>query len=235
MNSNDVLDKDPIKKWIIRLIIIAFVILLVQNGALVIFLGYLIVPFYIIDVIGFLLLAVGYLLYSSQKVEQKRYYFIGGLCLLGWVICRVLYQFIIPLLLLPQLLEECASYPNILSIHFDFFLGYTCPSLPLWTTAAAVMTNFIFLGGLALALGSIVIWRTQKDKKGQIIFMVYGVCNAIVITLFALTRFPAVNMSTPLESIGGTILYLAKGFIVPLLGVIAFFLMLRATYKLGDI
>ena len=85
-----------------NLIRIAFVILLVQNGILVIpYVGFSIslyfLSFFPIDLIGFLLLAGGYILYSTQEVEYKRYYFIGGLCILVWAICRVLYQYILPL------------------------------------------------------------------------------------------------------------------------------------------
>ncbi|MFX1535140.1 MAG: hypothetical protein ACFFDI_13025 [Promethearchaeota archaeon] len=239
MNSNDILNKERIKKWTVRLLSIAFVILLVQNGALVILVGYFITPSYIIDLIGFLLLAGGYLLYSTQEVEHKRYYFLGGLCILGWTICRVLYQFIIPFLFIPQLVELCPEDYSISTaadywmIFIRFFAGVKCPFLPLWTT---VMTVSIFIGGLALALGSIAIWRTQKEKKGHEMFMVYGVCNALVISLFAVTGFPMMEpffggyekhiFVTQLILI---VLYFLKGSIVPFLGVIAF------SYKLKDI
>ncbi|MFX1252627.1 MAG: hypothetical protein ACFFCZ_13560, partial [Promethearchaeota archaeon] len=213
-----------------NLLRIAFVILLVQNGSLVIYVGYFILVFFPIpiDLIGFLLLAGSYLLYSTQEVKNKRYYFFGGLCVLGWAICRVLYQYIIPFLFMPYL-KICPEAKNWLDywgvIHF--FLGIKCPGLPLLTTA---MTIFIFLGGISLALGSITIWSAQKGNWGHRLFMVYGVCNAIVISLFVVTGFPSMGILAPPGTNALCMnLYLLKGFVVPLLGVIAFYPMCKGS------
>ncbi|MFX1252626.1 MAG: hypothetical protein ACFFCZ_13555 [Promethearchaeota archaeon] len=225
VNNNDLRDRYS------NLIRIALVILLVQNGILVIPLGLVIyiyiLPIFPIDLIGFLLLAGGYLLYSTQEVEYKRYYFLGGLCILGWAICRVLYQYIIPFMFMPYVVKICPWAKNWLGywVFIHFFLGVKCPGLPLWATAMIIS---IFIGGIALTLGSIVIWRTQKENWGHRLFMVYGVCNAIVISLFVVTGFP--RMSTFGSNFGLCMtLYLLKGFVVPLLGVIAFYPMCKGS------
>ncbi|MFX0062109.1 MAG: hypothetical protein ACFFC7_07960 [Candidatus Hermodarchaeota archaeon] len=133
MNSNDILDNSRINKWAVGLIRISYWILLIQNIPFVNIIMYFnIIPFFPIDLIAFLLLAGGYLLYSTQEVEHKRSYFLGVLGLLGWSICRVLYQYIIPFGLRLWLWEEFPYFPWS-GAFLQFFGGVKYPDSLFWT------------------------------------------------------------------------------------------------------
>ncbi|MFX0062108.1 MAG: hypothetical protein ACFFC7_07955 [Candidatus Hermodarchaeota archaeon] len=96
----------------------------------------------------------------------------------------------------------------------------------------------IFIGGLALALGIIAIWSTQKEKRGHQLFMVYGICNIIVISLFVVMGFPSWSMDFPGTTslrIISFFLCSLKGVLVPLLGVMAFAVIQNETTTLEDI
>ncbi|MFX0050597.1 MAG: hypothetical protein ACFFAJ_01815 [Candidatus Hodarchaeota archaeon] len=191
-----------------------------------------------LDLLGFSLLAIGYILYSTPISEKKLYYLSGGVFIVGWVIIRIISQYIFPFVLLengrayfdmlevltPQpwgggLEEAIRDKPHLLTYRYDLI----------------VMWNFIF-GGLSLGVGSILIWRAQSGKEGRL-FMIYGLINLIAVLMYIpLFLWPYLLQTG--EYVSTSVLIpgvLMKGFLVPIIAVIAFRFLRRESKKLIEI
>ena len=80
---------------------IGYYTLIIQNLLIIIpIYGLLVAAFIPIEIIGFLLIAIGFLLRSRRISKYRNNFLLGGMYLIGWIICRISYQFIIPTKLL---------------------------------------------------------------------------------------------------------------------------------------
>ena len=97
----------------IKLLRIAFLVLLCQNILIFFSLNSTITFFIVftVDLLGFFLLSVGYILFA-QISAKKKVILGGGLCLLGWVMVRIIYQYILPIIHLEDFDKIHFSMPN---------------------------------------------------------------------------------------------------------------------------
>jgi hypothetical protein len=206
-----------------RLLKTAFTFLVIQNVLLTLglflYFTYKFPLFYLLlnlDLLGFLLVAIGFILYSTQITEYKKYYFGCGLCFLGWLLCRLLAQYIIPFVFLQR---GEAFYDLLMSFRWGGLdLGtpesrlsdklYILPSIHIQR-----MMYLIILGGVLLGIGSILVFCAQRDLKG-LTFMIYGIINLIGVYFLV----PFQNLDTAPDAQGTMI----KVFIVPVLGILVF-------------
>jgi len=181
-----------------------------------------------LDIIGFLLLGIGYVTYQTLDIDKKKIYFIGGICIILWVICRFLWQFILTGNLLGDLYNYLQTPTGAMGV------------LELWGEPLDDIKLPFFIGGLALCIASIVIFRT-KEEANERWFMIYGINNMIAILLISLPLiiYPVFELmiagSEPSQILGLFILapyfgLFMKLFVIPLSGVLAF-LKLLLKYK----
>jgi len=177
-----------------------------------------------LDLAGFFLLAAGYILYSTQDTKAKRFYFIGGLCILGWVSCRILVQFILPIDFLNIYVTNFPAF-----IENLFFGGISVISEPpTIIDSPSIIMSFIFLiGGIVLAISTIFIWlgsivsRNENEKPGitSRIFLIFGISNMIAILLLVLRHIICSNC--PQALLFFQVAISLKGIVI-LLGIVAF-------------
>jgi hypothetical protein len=206
---------------------IAALILVVQNviipglflRIIPISIGFLIV--FNLDLVGFLLLAIGYLRYSTQGVEKKWFYRSGAMCILGWFGCRILVQYILPLGVLPL---------NLYITDFNTFIKSFIPSgvfdAPYPNPVpSSTMVVIVLIGTVLLSIGAGWIWRTQQETSGRL-FLLFGVLNVvaviIVIPYNAIISGAMDYHRWRIEYVMGWVL---KGLVVPIIGAITFYLM----------
>ncbi len=219
----------------ILLIQVASLILLVQNLLIslpaitvisllkpsnFVFYSFVSILFYV-DIIGFLLLGFGYMAYPTDKPYEKKIYLTCSFCIILWVICRGIWQFLITENHLGNLynyLQTPTSEMGILEL-----LGQPLPDIKFP----------LLIGGLALGLGSIFLFRIRKEHDRRL-FMIYGVINMIAVCLISLPiiiydmySFLALDSISPLE-ITAIFIYapyfglLLKLIFIPLLGALTF-------------
>ncbi|MFW9995011.1 MAG: hypothetical protein ACFFD4_23420, partial [Candidatus Odinarchaeota archaeon] len=166
-----------------------------------------------LDVIGFFLLAIGYFFNAKLNSERTGLYLFGALSFFGWFICRLLNQYI---LFLFQPLFEITDFRTFLRSmipYMDWTQSYPTPS--------AVMLVLYILGSGFLAIGSILIARSEKVSR---LFMVYGIMNFLAVLLQTFEPLEGVLSGEPEFSwflmmlLGASM----KGLLIPLLGVITF-------------
>lgn len=200
----------------ILLLKIALIILLVQNFLIVA--SPIVGPDFFnlvwyIDIIGFLLLGVGYVLYSMHEVnEKKNLFLLGGLLIVGWVIFRILWQFI---------LIQGLNITDVSIEAIEDFVG----------SLISMMYSFI-LGAVVLGVGSVLIWKAQDGQDG-LFFMIFGVVNLAAVLMIFFPLFGATAETADTGALLIVIGFLIKLLVVPVLGIIAFFLMFQNSDKLA--
>ncbi len=184
-----------------------------------------------LDIIGFLLLGIGYTTFMTPDFEEKKPYLITGICIILWVVCRLLWQFFLTGNLLGDLNNYLQTPTGAMGI------------LELWAEPLDDIKFPFFIGGLALSFASIMLFRARKEVEERL-FMVYGINNMIAVLLIflPLISFPIFNLFTSITAGSGPSSILGlfilapyfglfmKLFIIPLLGVLSF-LKLLLKYK----
>ena len=177
-----------------------------------------------LDLAGFFLLASGYILYSTQETRAKRFYLAGGSCILGWVFCRLIIQYILPI---DFLNVHVTDFPTFMGSLFLGGIKVTTEPPSIMDPPSSIMSFIFLLGGIVLAIGTIFTWLgslvsrkgNEKPEIASSIFMIYGVTNMIAISLLVLRH--AICPSCPQALIFVNVAVPMKGIIVPL-GIIAF-------------
>ncbi|MFX0173110.1 MAG: hypothetical protein ACFE9L_14450, partial [Candidatus Hodarchaeota archaeon] len=234
----------------ILLIKIGSLILLVQN---ILILGFVylfqrmqsfkemeIITFFIfhLDLLGFLLLAVGYLCFSNQSLDEKPSYLYGGLALLGWVISRIITQYVIPFGIILHEYQEPLDYQT-----FAFYLIYRgvyeiwyaiyYPGKEYIDLPPLILILSFILVGILLFLGSHFIQRARDDKSGSF-FKWYGILNLMTIFSLLFVYYQEINLLGVFINNYVTIYlsFLFKIVGIPILGIITFFFMFQESSNL---
>ena len=234
----------PPKNNGILLIQVASLILLVQNLLIslpaitvisfldpsnFVFYSFVSILFYV-DIIGFLLLGFGYMAYPTDNPDEKKIYLTSSFCIILWVICRGIWQFLITNNHLGNLYNYLQTPTGAMGI-FEM-LGQPLPDIKFP----------LLIGGLALGLGSIFLFRVRKEPDRRM-FMNYGIINMIAVCLISLPiiiydmySFISGDSITPLE-ITAMLVYspyfglLLKLLVIPLLGALTFLRLFQKTQK----
>ncbi len=191
-----------------------------------------------LDLLGFLLIASGYIFYSKQGSKKMSLNLIGGISLLGWVICRIVVQYIVPYGINLREYQEPLDY-----VSFIDFLIHRWPRGYIWVSRLPLLLrpdlDFILImkisfliGGFLLFFGSNNIWRAQKNRETAI-FMLYGVINMITVLLIVFT-YSSWGVLSSFKFYFTFIYLLLKTVAIPLLGVITFFLMWQKGSKIVE-
>jgi hypothetical protein len=90
------------------------------------------------------------------------------------------------------------------------------------------MAIFFILGSMLLGIASIFIYYPQKGKAGAL-FMVYGMINLIIVVFMFFPVLTISEVTRPVQSLIFPFLLL-KLFFVPLLGAIAFYMLLASYF-----
>ena len=217
----------------IQVLQLGALVLIIQN--LLIFLGlvalipknFIYYDFYI-DIIGFIILGIGFILYAQQKqaLNTKGYFFRGGILILMWIILRIIWQII---------LGGNILFSNISNTSASSLTAY----LPVFftTVLANIAMLFAFIpAGIALGIASIYIYRSKKNlgtKKNfdGVLFLAFGLINMITILIMGFSLF---SVAMGVKSLGFlTLIALAlKLVFIPFLAIITFIAMLITLPKL---
>ncbi len=205
------------------------IIININNPTLISSITYFIV--FTVDLLGFLFLSVGYILFS-QFSAKKKVFLGGGFCFLGWVMVRIISQYILPIIIFGNVqvffdMVSALGFGGMNLVDMYTYIDMNEPPLTTLSYDRIYMLNFI-LGGFLLAAGTFLIWWAQKGKdhptqsaKGERMFLFYGLFNLFSIMVFIPLEYFSggyVSKSGGSRLIGT---YL-KCLIVPLIGIITF-------------
>jgi hypothetical protein len=193
--------------------------MLLSDVAPIIFYSIISMLFYL-DIIGFSLLGIGYVTYKNLDNDKRKMYLISGICIILWVICRFLWQFILTGNLVGNLYDYLQTPSGAMGI-FELF------AVPLDT----VKIPFL-IGSLTLCVATIVVFRTTEEAADRW-FMIYGINNLIAVLLIflPLILFPIfesfITITEPGSILGLFVLapyfgLFIKLIIIPVLGALAF-------------
>ncbi|MFX1253515.1 MAG: hypothetical protein ACFFCZ_18035 [Promethearchaeota archaeon] len=161
-----------------------------------------------IDLVGFFVIGLGYIFLSKQNLQnlKTRNFQIGGLCILGWLIPRIIWQFFLYRL-------TSGAYPGIYTFQYD---------LPL-------VALLLLISAILLAIGTIMIGSTQKGAGGLFI-MIFGVLNLVASVLLFFTYFllgpePTQELIQELFNLYALTIS-TKLYIVPAMAIVAFRLLI---------
>ncbi|MHA2156445.1 MAG: right-handed parallel beta-helix repeat-containing protein, partial [Candidatus Hodarchaeales archaeon] len=190
-----------------------------------------------LDLIGFGLLGIGYLFYSTLSTQVKEQFMQGGAFFIGWVVCRIVTQYIIPFGFVlheygePLDHQTFALYLVYRGIYeswyrvrfpYEHYSGFDIPSVLLLLT--------FLVAGLFLYKASRTIPQ-EYDERGVTLFKWYGIVNVITIFTLPLIYYQESNLigifTYNLYAHQGSLLI--KVVLIPILGICAFGYMLRET------
>lgn len=152
-----------------------------------------------IDMLGFLLLGVAYIIYAQQEGgDQKLLY--AGVAIEGWLIARIIWRYV----LVDQL--------------FDLINDLDLDAVDNLVDTIQNMAYAYLFGGLFLLIAFYFVWNLNLE--GGTILFVYGVINFIGVFLLV---FPLLGG----DDAGGGVAVgvILKMLVVPILGIIAFFML----------
>ena len=183
------------------------------------------------DIIGFIFLGIGYILYSQQEVVSnvKAYFFKGGILILLWIALRVIWQII---------LGGNVLFSNISNTNANNLTDY----LPVFfnTIRSNIDILIAFIpAGIALGIASVFIYRIKKDlgtKKNLdgTFFLIFGLSNMIIVFIMSLAFFGLVITGIRLFGLIVVIVLALKLLLIPFLAIIAFVIMLITVPKLNS-
>ncbi len=226
MISEEIILKSSNQKSYPLIIKIGLYCLILQN--ILVPLAMFVPVIYLLDLVGFFILGIGFLIHSQPKSYKRHYFLIAGGCILGWIICRISSQFIIPNLLLELDNFDILGHVHYISyiselVSFAMVFGYYEAELP--SLYSSLMSFSFIVGGLFLCGAFILIWFTEKKewrmKKSYLFLLGYSLLNVIVIFLIVLSP----------SGVFFTTFVLLKVTLVPLLGVVGFGGMLKKPFK----
>ncbi|MHA2249727.1 MAG: hypothetical protein ACXAD7_05165 [Candidatus Kariarchaeaceae archaeon] len=164
-----------------------------------------------IDIVGFLLVGIAFLLLSQDEDEDKSMVLLGGIGFLGWVVCRVFWQFI----LAEGLFDDTSGDAD------EEFLDNLVDTLidMLWA---------FFISAIFLMVACFALW---KAKKAGGALLAYGIINLIAVFLFV---NPLIGQEADEADVGGMVVgFLMKLLLVPIFGIVAFLMMYRNADAIG--
>ena len=175
-----------------------------------------------VDISGFLLLGLGYIIQSTRNTSEKTLYLAGGSCIIFWVVFRVLWQFIITTNLLEDVLGNVGS-------------GSSMGILDNLGEPLEQIKYPFLIGSVTLGAGVLLIYSAKRDRINKL-FAAYGLLNMVAVLMIAapaviLPFVTELNIEIPFEVTFGFVIaplfgLVAKILVVPLIGIITFFLML---------
>lgn len=236
-----------LQKVYVSIIRSGLVILVIQNVLIGIFvfnfqgmhtfndIEYISFSIFHLDLLGFTLLGTGFIFYSTLTSETKKQYFLGGLLLLSWVICRIIIQYIIPFGLVLHEYGEPLNFQTFafymiyrgfyesnydLNFPFEDYFGFDSPPVILFLT--------FMMSGLLLYTASRVIPKI-RDERGLAFFKLYGVVNAILCFILPFIYYQERNIIGlfTYNWLTAHIPLFFKVIVVPVLGLCTFGFMLR--------
>lgn len=155
-----------------------------------------------IDLVGFLLLGLGYILVGNQSDNGQQFLF-GGIGILGWLAARLYWQFV--------------AVDNLTNSLSD--VGLTDPE-PLVDAFYSMVWGFL-ISALLLMVGAFFIWRVSG--KGGLMFFSYAVVNFIAVFFIVQPFLGATTADNVDAAAGGFVLgFVVKLLVVPILGIITF-------------
>ena len=201
------------------LIKLAYIIIIVQNIMIYagIFVASSLLEFMLyVDIIGFALLGLGFVLFALNLSEQKITYLLAGVAFLLWVVFRVYWQFI------------------ALS---GFTFGNTSDATTAIQDLAESLFQMIFaffLAALVLFVACVLLWYVLRGADG-ILVLAFGLVNFIAVALLFLPIFQLADASAVSNAaaslLGGVLL---KILVVPALGLICFLALFLKADKLAN-
>lgn len=221
------------KELNVILLRLAFVLIFIQN--LFLLLGSvipqdsIIILFYL-DLVGFSVLAIGYLIYFTQ--DSERSFLWGGLGILGWVVSRVINQFVI-LGFITQIPElDTSGYVPTGDIIQDIIGELIHGIIQTLSPYAIGMAVFFVLSGISLGIGAYFIWQAQGGIDG-LFFAIYSLTNLVLVLMIGLPIIIAGEIAS-LFALGimTTIPFALKFLLVPILALITCFIMFLRVGKL---
>ncbi|MFX0015999.1 MAG: NosD domain-containing protein [Candidatus Hermodarchaeota archaeon] len=217
-------------------------ILLIQNALILVFvlnfrgmetfdeMGLISVSIFHLDLFGFTFLGIGYLFYSSLQNDTKAQYIQVGAFLLGWVVCRIIIQYIIPFGIVLHEYDEPLNYQTFAFylVYRGFYENYYDLSFPLedyygFDSPPLIIILTFVVGGLLLYLASRSLPQ-EFNERGVTLFKIYGIVNVILIFILPLIYYQERNIIGifTYNQLTAEIPLLIKVTVVPILGLCAF-------------
>ena len=225
----------------LQILTLGYFILIIQN-LLLPFSGrnpYLVLLVFHLDLLGFSLLALGYL--SHSPAGPRGSYILGSLFFLSWVLVRIVNQHVLPLIFdFSDLHAMYDTVPDFLFIPFAYNLrakwSPTIPAPPL------LMLNLYFLNAFVLFFAFFFcehypFFNSQQKgayyKSSIIISMVYTISNVIAVSFHISEPLRAIISGEELSGISNAFIFgtFLKGFIIPLVGILTFIFLYKRVRK----
>ncbi|MFX1535324.1 MAG: hypothetical protein ACFFDI_13955, partial [Promethearchaeota archaeon] len=152
-----------------------------------------------IDLVGFFTLGLGYIFFSKQNAQNlgTRNFQIGGLCILGWLVPRIFWQFF---------LYQPGTDPYRTILQYDYPLA----------------TLFVMISAIILVVGTIMIGSAQKGAGGLFI-MIFGVLNLVASVLLFLSYL--LSLEAAMYNLF-TLAISTKVYVVPGIAIVTFRLLI---------
>lgn len=182
--------------------------------------SYYIISFlFYVDIVGFLLLGLGFFPKPPYVTQKQKMYLLSSCCILFWVVCRILWQFI----LTGNFLGDLVNFTQQPTSEMGFL---DLISRPLNDIALPFL-----VGAIALGISSIIICRLKKGYNEKL-FRNYAVINmiavgsisapiimqSVVVKILSILPREATAAFVFLPYIG----LIIKLLLLPLIGIIAF-------------
>ncbi len=191
-----------------------------------------------LDLLGFILIGIGYIFLSKYTSTEKGPYKQAGLFLLGWVICRILTQYIIPFGLVLQEYDMPLNYQSFAFylVYRGFYEEYYHLRFPFdgypYNNVVASPPMILILTFLVAGLLLYIAARTIpqiRDQNGVLLFRAYGMINMFIIIVLSGFYYQERNIIGVFANNGfiTQIALLVKVVLIPILGIITFIYMLR--------
>jgi hypothetical protein len=194
--------------WLILMPLVPFT----NNELFSIILGGLVM---ITDIVGFLMLGLGMIIYRHEDRLAVR---ISGSCLLGWALLSFIWRFLSPIFTFIPQIWLLSPDMTLLMLNLSGLMGQSVPLLE----GVGIPVIYIFaLNGILLSIGIIFVHRILKDTSK--ILLLFGGSNVLGACLMVLPLLIGVEIGTfniilLLLEVG----FIIKTFVTPLLGILTF-------------
>lgn len=207
-----------------RLIVtIGFLILLIQHFCIILvpfILPDLTISVFYLDILGLLIVGIGYILLYSIVQERKGFYLGAGVCFILWVVFSLIWRII-------------TEFYNISFNSSDSGQAWDNFSTNLLNERLLFSFSFI-IAGLLLFIGSILIYKAHGGV-GTIMLTTFSLLNFIGVILIGAPIYllPEAQLSNADNLAVGVLVGLfLKIIIVPIIGLISYLILVL---KSGDI
>ena len=203
-----------------RLIVGAgFLIVLIQHFCIILvpfIIPDLTVQVFYIDIIGFFIIGLGYILVATDLTDKKNLYFGSGGFLIGWVVFTLIWRFI------TKFYEITINAANTDATLTNFFQQVANERL--------LFSSSTILASLFLFVGSLFIYKAHGGA-GAILLVVFALLNFIGMLLIAGPAYLAPDSTTDASNLamGVIIGLILKIILVPIMGLVAFLVLVLKT------